>query len=74
MTQTAYDISTDFLECEERKLFAVEFHPLEQQMKGVVLFLHPFAEEMNKSRRTVAQQARTLAAAGYHVNGLQKTL
>lgn len=34
---------------------------------GAVLYLHPFAEEMNKSRRMVALQARAMADAGYHV-------
>ena len=34
---------------------------------GAVLYLHPFAEEMHKSRRMVAQQARYLAAAGWAV-------
>lgn len=34
---------------------------------GAVLYLHPFAEEMNKSRRMAALQARALAAAGYDV-------
>lgn len=35
--------------------------------KAVVLHLHPFAEEMNKSRRMVANQSRALAAAGFAV-------
>ncbi len=34
---------------------------------GVVLYVHPFAEEMNKTRRMAALQARALAAAGYGV-------
>ena len=32
-----------------------------------MLYVHPFAEEMNKSRRMAAQQARALAAAGFGV-------
>jgi exosortase A-associated hydrolase 2 len=32
-----------------------------------VIYLHPFAEEMNKSRRMASLQARALAAAGYGV-------
>jgi exosortase A-associated hydrolase 2 len=32
-----------------------------------VLYVHPFAEEMNKSRRMAALQARAMAAAGYAV-------
>ncbi|PHV13356.1 hydrolase 2, exosortase A system-associated [Chitinimonas sp. BJB300] len=38
-----------------------------QACRGTVLFVHAFAEEMNKSRRMVALQARDLAAAGYLV-------
>ena len=36
-------------------------------MRGQVLYVHPFAEEMNKSRRMAAVQARALATAGYAV-------
>lgn len=35
--------------------------------RGSVLYAHPFAEEMNKSRRTAALQARALAAQGFDV-------
>lgn len=35
--------------------------------RGGVLFIHPLAEEMNKSRRTVAQAARALANDGWDV-------
>lgn len=35
--------------------------------KGLVLYIHPFAEEMNKSRRMAALQARAMAQAGYAV-------
>ena len=34
---------------------------------GAVLYVHPFAEEMNKSRRMAALQARAMAEAGYAV-------
>lgn len=36
-------------------------------LRGVVLYVHPYAEEMNKTRRMAALQARALAAAGYGV-------
>ncbi len=36
-------------------------------LKGLVLYVQPFAEEMNKSRRMAAIQARALAAAGFGV-------
>lgn len=35
--------------------------------KGALLYVHPFAEEMNKSRRMAAQSARALAAKGFAV-------
>lgn len=35
--------------------------------RGLVLYMHPFAEEMNKARRMAALQARALAQAGYAV-------
>ncbi|HQQ69555.1 MAG TPA: hydrolase 2, exosortase A system-associated [Alicycliphilus sp.] len=35
--------------------------------RGRVLYLHPFAEELNSTRRMVARQARALAQAGYGV-------
>jgi exosortase A-associated hydrolase 2 len=35
--------------------------------RGALVYIHPFAEEMNKSRRMAALQARALATAGYAV-------
>lgn len=35
--------------------------------RGQVLYIHPFAEEMNKSRRMASLQARSLAQSGYDV-------
>jgi exosortase A-associated hydrolase 2 len=43
------------------------FHPAAGAPLGSVLYLHPFAEEMNKSRRVAALQARSFAAGGYAV-------
>jgi uncharacterized protein len=43
------------------------FHPAQGSPKGALLYLHPFAEEMNKSRRMAALQARLLAEQGYAV-------
>ena len=44
------------------------FHaPQGNALRGRVLYLHPFAEELNTTRRTVAQQARALARAGFAV-------
>jgi exosortase A-associated hydrolase 2 len=36
-------------------------------LRGLVVYVHPFAEEMNKSRRMAALQARALAGAGFDV-------
>jgi uncharacterized protein len=36
-------------------------------VRGLVVFVHPFAEEMNKSRRMAAMQARALAGQGLAV-------
>ena len=35
--------------------------------RGQLLYIHPFAEEMNKSRRMAALQSRALAQAGFEV-------
>ena len=45
------------------------FHPAVSctACRGAVLYIHPFAEEMNKSRRMAAMQARALAQAGFDV-------
>jgi len=43
------------------------FHPASGVPAGSVLYVHPFAEEMNKSRRMAALQARAFAARGYNV-------
>ena len=38
-----------------------------QPPRGGIVYLHPFAEELNKSRHVAARQARAFAAAGYSV-------
>ncbi|UVW28883.1 hydrolase 2, exosortase A system-associated [Massilia sp. H6] len=43
------------------------FHPAVGDCRGAVLYVHPFAEELNRSRRMAALQARALAAQGYGV-------
>lgn len=47
--------------------FAVHHAPLGGPARALVVYAHPFAEEMNKSRRMVALQARALAAEGFAV-------
>jgi exosortase A-associated hydrolase 2 len=43
------------------------YHAPRASCRGALVYLHPFAEEMNKSRRMAATQARALAALGYGV-------
>ena len=43
------------------------FHPPVGACRGALLYVHPFGEEMNRSRRMAALQARELAALGYGV-------
>jgi exosortase A-associated hydrolase 2 len=47
--------------------FVLHHHPTGTDPRGVVVYVHPFAEEMNKSRRMAALQSRALAVAGYAV-------
>lgn len=47
--------------------FCVYHSPPNGQLRGALLYVHPFAEEMNKSRRMAALQSRALALAGYGV-------
>ena len=44
--------------------------PVTATPRGAVVYVHPFAEELNKSRRMAALQARAMAAAGYAVVSL----
>jgi exosortase A-associated hydrolase 2 len=43
------------------------YHPPVGDCRGALLYVHPFAEELNRSRRIAALQARALAAGGYGV-------
>ncbi|MCW5630343.1 MAG: hydrolase 2, exosortase A system-associated [Rhodoferax sp.] len=44
------------------------FHPARgPAAKGAIVYVHPFAEEMNKSRRMAARQSRAMSEAGYAV-------
>ena len=44
------------------------FHPSQSEItRGLIVYVHPFAEEMNKSRRMAALQSRAMASAGYTV-------
>jgi exosortase A-associated hydrolase 2 len=54
-----------FVEFNGRRLFSLHIRPTGLAI-GAILYLPPFAEEMNRCRSHVAAQARALAAAGYH--------
>ena len=56
-----------FLPAAKGQRFCLFHAPQGDAQKGLVLYLHPFAEEMNASRRVVAQQCRELATTGYAV-------
>ena len=43
------------------------YHAARSKPRGALVYVHPFAEEMNKSRRMAALQSRRLAEAGYAV-------
>jgi hypothetical protein len=52
-----------FLDTPDGQRFCL-FHPPGAPCRGAVVYVHPFAEEMNRSRRMAALQARALAAQG----------
>jgi exosortase A-associated hydrolase 2 len=57
-----------FLPAEPGQRFCLFHRPAPgQAVRGAVLYVHPFAEEMNKTRRMAALQARAFAAQGYGV-------
>lgn len=43
------------------------YHPTNEVARGAIIYLHPFAEEMNKTRRMAALQSRAMADAGFSV-------
>jgi len=67
MSPEKCSITAGFLDYPERKLFHLLLRPSALPARGSVLFLHPFAEEMHKSRRNVSAAARLLAQSGYNV-------
>jgi exosortase A-associated hydrolase 2 len=61
-------VTPGFMSGREGKLFFIYYPPLLGKLSGhVVIHIPAFAEEMNKSRRMVALQARGLAQLGYSV-------
>lgn len=61
------ELTPFFLDSPRGPLFCLYTAPSNAEPQGAVLYLHPFAEEMHKSRRMAAIQARAFAAAGYAV-------
>jgi exosortase A-associated hydrolase 2 len=55
-----------FLEAGAGSRFCL-FHPPAGACRGALVYIHPFAEEMNRSRRMAALAARALAASGVGV-------
>lgn len=55
-----------FLPAPRGERFCI-FHPAAGTPRGAIVYLHPFADEMNKSRRMAALQSRLFAARGYAV-------
>lgn len=53
-----------FIGSGAERRFAVLTSPRAQEPRAALLFVHPFAEELNKSRRMTALAARTLAERG----------
>jgi exosortase A-associated hydrolase 2 len=60
-------LEAGYLEGEQGPLFYLLHPPREGSARGAILYSHPFAEELNKSRRMVALQARRFAELGYAV-------
>lgn len=46
---------------------AIHHRPADGPIRGAVVYVHPFAEEMNKARRMAALQSRAFARAGFAV-------
>jgi len=56
-----------FLPADSGQRFCLLYRAQGSVERGLVLYVQPFAEEMNKSRRMATLQARALSAAGYTV-------
>jgi len=69
----AIRIDPFFLDSPRGPLFCLYLTPAKREPLGGILYIHPFAEEMHKSRRMAALQSRAFAAAGYAVLQLDLT-
>ena len=66
MTVAQIPFEAFFIEAGAARCFGLYF-PAQGAPRGAVLYIHPLAEEMNRSRRMAALQARALAQAGFAV-------
>lgn len=55
-----------FLKASAGQRFCL-YHPAAGPARSAILYVHPFAEEMNRARRMAALQARAFASAGHAV-------
>jgi exosortase A-associated hydrolase 2 len=62
----------ELIPCATGSRFRLVSAPADRDPCGTMIFVHAFAEEMNKSRRMSARMARLLASAGWRV--VQKDL
>ncbi|MES2317120.1 MAG: hydrolase 2, exosortase A system-associated [Pseudomonadota bacterium] len=57
-----------FFDADPGTRFSLYHAPAPQQAsRGAILYIHPFAEELNRTRRMASLQARRFAAMGYAV-------
>jgi uncharacterized protein len=63
-----FDQTAEFIASDDGgRRFRLISQPTDREPCGTVIFVHAFAEEMNKSRRMAARMARTLASASWCV-------
>lgn len=68
MTQAGANLQAFFLDGTHGQRFCLlHTPPSGQPVRGHVVYVHPFAEEMNATRRMAAKQARAMARAGFAV-------
>ncbi len=60
-------IEPTFQQGQRGAIFQILHPPQGDRIRGAVIYLHPFAEEMNKARRMAALQAERLANHGFAV-------
>lgn len=56
-----------FLDTPQGPRYCIHHRPAQPPSRGALLYVHPFAEEMNKSRRMASVAARGFAERGFEV-------